>query len=120
MNLAIVGSRKFKKWYGLDAAEGIIRGVLGHYQPKTVISGGAEGIDTMAADIAGEMGMLVMVFKPENNRWEPNGYKDRNMQIAGSCDSLLAIRCSESSSYGSGWTADYAEKIGKTVERVLL
>lgn len=120
MHLAIVGSTTFTGWWELAAAEGIIDYTLATWKPKTVISGGAVGIDSLAAQVAARHGITVTVHAPANQRWEPHGFKDRNLLIAEGCDALLAIRSRNATTYGSGWTADRAEEMGKKVRRILL
>jgi len=120
MRLAIVGSTKFAEWWGIHAAHGIASHVVSHYAPTLIISGGAEGVDTIAEEIADARGIPKKIFLPDIHRWEPDGYKARNILIAQECTHLLAIRCSKATTYGSGWTADYAESIGVTVQRILL
>lgn len=120
MRLAIVGSTKFAedetatRW-----ASNYITWVLAKYKPELVISGGAIGIDQLAADVAAFEGIEVKEFLPlafhAPARWPE--YKARNILIAKACTHLLAIHHPLSTTYGSGWTADYAEKIGKKVAR---
>ncbi len=112
MKLAIVGSRVVGD---LETAERIIRDVLREYDPELVISGGASGIDTLAEEMAIDRGIQTHIYAPKDAAWY--AYKRRNQQIAEACDFLVCIRSRKSKSYGSGWTADYAEKIGKPVER---
>src|SRR5689334_14361282 len=40
------------------------------------------GIDIWAEEIAKELGLDLYIFPPKNLRWEPNGYKSRNIEIA--------------------------------------
>lgn len=116
MILAVVGSTMLDSGEQTDAARKLIRATL-VYPWLKIVSGGAVGIDSLAEQIAAEEGFDFEKFLPENRRWAPNGYKARNMQIAETCSHLLCIRTSQSKTYGSGWTADYAEKLGKTVHR---
>lgn len=131
MRLAIVGSTKFTDAGADLIALQIIRHKLKVFAPELVISGGAEGVDTIAADAAHAMGLVVHEYLPLHERWAPEGYQDRNRKIATECTHLLALRnyraknnkWGESSpygTYGSGWTADEAERLGKIVERIIL
>lgn len=118
IRLAVVGSTKFSGDIGAtDKAREIIVAALEYLNPDAVISGGAVGIDTLAANVARSRGIELVVHTPTFPRWQPEGYKERNIRIAEYCTHLLAIRHSDSRTYGSGWTADYAEKIGRTVYR---
>lgn len=82
-----------------------------------VITGGDEGVDTLAQYVATVLGINFQTYLPQNPRWEPNGYKARNILIAENCDELWCIRAIKSKSYGSRWTADYAEGLNKRVLR---
>ena len=119
MILAIVGSTDITIEQR-HTAHLVIRGLILQYEEPEVISGGAYGIDQIAEGIALNLGCWKQKFEPRFRRWEPEGYKDRNMLIAQNCDVLWSIRSVQSKTYGSGWTADYAEKIGKEVHRIKL
>jgi len=112
MKLAIVGSVTLA---GCDAARSLIREVLERYHPDLVISGGAAGIDTMARMEAEAMGIAVQEFLPARPRWG-DGYRPRNLKIAGACDVLIRIVDPDSKTYGSGWTRDRAVEMGKLTE----
>lgn len=124
MRLAIVGSTKFKDPQAMERAENLIRATLDKHNPEAVISGGAPGIDNLAARVATELGYSkgnlehdLIEHLPQTNDWA-NGFKPRNTLIAEQCTHLIRIACRESKTYGSGWTADLAEKLGKPVHRV--
>jgi predicted Rossmann fold nucleotide-binding protein DprA/Smf involved in DNA uptake len=116
VRLAVVGSTNVT-YPQLLLASKIIRGILIEV-PSLIISGGAVGIDSLAEAMAQEYDIRFKAYYPKNNRWEPEGYKERNLLIAGDCTHLLCIRSSQSTTYGSGWTADRAEEMGKIVWRV--
>ena len=117
MILAIVGSVALQAGDQTKYAANLIKEALSAYDPELVISGGAAGIDTLGKELAERLGYAFEEFLPENNRWEPNGFKARNTLIAEKCTHLLCIRTKQSTTYGSGWTADLAEKLGKHVWR---
>lgn len=123
MRLAVVGSTNITDKQR-EIASVIIDGFLFAYTPELVISGGAFGIDSLARgrvtawNRAQEWNINFMEFLPKNQRWEPEGFKERNLLIAQECDYLLCIRSQQSTTYGSGWTADQAERLGKTVWRI--
>lgn len=114
---AIVGSEHWP-----DGSEprvkAMIRAAIEAYPPDMIISGGAAGVDTWAVEVARGMGVPCQEFPPNNRRWAPDGFKARNIVMARTCTRMLAIRSLTSTRYGSGWTADYAEKIGKPVVRL--
>ncbi|HUW00886.1 MAG TPA: DNA-processing protein DprA [Acidimicrobiales bacterium] len=120
MILAIVGTRTFVAPDGEARAREIIRAELAERKPELVISGGASGVDSWAAEEALLLELAVEEITPLHARWEPNGYKARNMLIAERCDELISIRCGQATSYGSGWTADRAAELGRPVTRYTL
>lgn len=98
-----------------------------------VVSGGANGIDLIAEEEAFKLGVPTKIFKPLISQWEDEeitdcsgdpftltGYRSRNLQIAEYCDRLICIRSQSSRTYGSGWTADRAEEMGKSVIRLYI
>lgn len=126
--LAIVGSQK---WPAGDEfnAKILIATAVTLLEPVLIISGGCKtGVDSWVEQewmerAAGDA-PFVPGFKeylPGIHQWDPAdgsvGYKKRNMAIAENCDALMCIRSTGSTTYGSGWTADYAEQIGKKVWR---
>lgn len=112
MKLAIVGSTELS---GNGRAMLTICGVLDRLRPELVISGGAKGIDSMAVAEAESRGIPTLVFRPTVRNWE-FGFKPRNIQIAEACDHLVRIFSPTSRTYGSGWTRDYAARLGKPTE----
>lgn len=119
MKLAVVGSVDLDGPQ-YNAARLLIQSILMNFQHRwhpevTLISGGAEGIDSIAEGIADDLRMPKLIHYPEVRNWE--GFKARNILIAEDCDELVMVRSRQSKTYGSGWTADYAEKIGKRVYR---
>ena len=120
--LAIVGSTAFAERGTPERAEAtrLINDAIDRYQPDEIVSGGAVGIDSMAAMAAHARGIPTREFLPKNKRWKPDGYQARNLLIAEACTSLVSIRHHASTTYGSGWTADRAEEIGKSVERYMI
>ena len=119
MRLAIVGSQD--KWWPVGKYDEVLELIwqeLEWVQPDEVVSGGASGVDTWAVEVAEEMLIPTRVCLPSGRHWE--FYKERNMEIANTSDWLLCIRSSTAGSYGSAWTADYAERIGRIVKRVVV
>lgn len=133
--LAIVGSRDVPDYQ----SSSLVKQAILEHKPKLVVSGGAVGVDTIAMVVARELGIPTMEFLPELSTWDheawllkeaieifdehgaqikvPGGYKQRNMKVAEVCDCLVRISSATTKTYGSGWTADYAERIGKRVHR---
>lgn len=119
VRLAIVGSTEFENDpLGTLQASWYIGRSLIELMPALVISGGAPGIDTLAAEMARAADIEVKEHFPKHKRWAPEGFKDRNLLIAQDCTHLLRIAHPDSTTYGSGWTADQAESMGRIVERI--
>jgi predicted Rossmann fold nucleotide-binding protein DprA/Smf involved in DNA uptake len=123
--LAVVGSTDFERPEADVLAAQIIATFISTLTPVKLISGGAKGVDTIAREIGGQFHYWTqnggfVEHHPKHRRWTPEGFKERNILIADGCTHLLAIRCHASTTYGSGWTADYAEKHGRVVYRVTL
>jgi hypothetical protein len=118
MKLAIVGSRDITVAQ-VGLATLIISGFL-DANPEVMISGGAVGIDKLAEELAFIKKIPTDIKLPVKKQWEPDGYRIRNDNIAKACTHLLSIRTSQSATYGSGYTADRAESLGKVVIRVEL
>jgi hypothetical protein len=116
MRLAIVGSREA----AFADVQPIIIKYIEKLKPELIISGGAEGVDSFAVKVAEQRAIQTLVFLPQITRWSgasigKTGFKERNMQIAETCDSLLRIVSKRSTSYGSGWTRDRARELGKNI-----
>lgn len=120
MILAIVGTRRFGNPKGFIYAELLIREEVQSLDWHGFVTGDAEGVDKLTALICSKFSRDCIALSPIHKRWEPEGYKARNTLVAETCDELLCIRDPGSSTYGSGWTADYAESLGKPVTRVTI
>ncbi len=118
MILAIVGTRRFSNPKAMRYAELIIRHEIRENQWESFVTGDASGIDTMVEMMCRGAGRPCLILAPGNEVWKPAGYQVRNILIAETCDELLCIRDPESTTYGSGWTANYAESLGKPVTRI--
>lgn len=116
-SLAIVGSQRPNNE---RMARFLVRMAIHCFRPAKIVSGGAAGVDTLAEVGAGFYGIPFQAFLPKHQRWEPDGFRDRNIQIAEACTHLVRIANWNSKTYGSGWTHDYARKIGKKVYQVYL
>jgi len=119
--LAVVGSRHWDGVpYGLIKAQEIIEARLGygHDGPRldAVVSGHAVGIDRLGEDIAEALDLVVISHRFHG----PGGYRERDEKIAQDATRGLCIRSSTSKSYGSGWTAERIEQLGKPIERIML
>lgn len=131
--LAIVGSRDVPDYQ----SESLVKQAILEHQPKMVVSGGAKGVDKMATKVAAGLGIPWVEFLPKVMQWDapelgepveqvlnggmqitiPGGFKSRNTKIGDAAECLVRISSPTTKTYGSGWTADYAERIGKRVVR---
>lgn len=120
--LAIVGSSVLttaqSHW-----AKWLIEAILCELSPTYLISGGAQGIDTIAATAFRDLTEEEPIeYLPEHPSWNGNGdlfgFKHRNMRIVEDCEALIRVAAKNSDTYGSGWTADRAEELGKPVRRI--
>ena len=126
-NLVIVGSQLLTPRQALRA-EHLVKLWFGKADriADTVASGGCStGVDRIVEDEAPDYGFFeefgnLRIFRPENQRWAPRGYEDRNLKMATWCDMMVSIRAEDSETYGSGWTADRAEAQGKRVMRYVV
>lgn len=90
MKIAIVGTSKIT-----DREEQHVRqicsAILEQYNSPNniIISGGAEGVDQIALDVAKNIGFEIKEFLPNRRNWE--SFKKRNQHIANECDKLYCI-----------------------------
>ena len=102
MKLLIVGSRSIKK-FDLSPYVGD--------QVDTVISGGADGIDTLAESYADEHRMSKFILRPRYDLYGKAAPLKRNEQMVDLADEVLVIW--DGASKGTKYTIDYAEKMQK-------
>jgi len=88
----------------------------------TLISGGCPngGVDIWAEIIADFIGLDKKIYYPENDRWEPNGYKERNDKIAHDCDVLFCIDPDNRDWSGGKWTMKRADFYGRETQLILV
>ncbi len=80
MKVAIVGTSKLTQTEQYKAVCAIHQILNSYTSEIEVISGGAEGIDTLAIEIAHSRRLNTEIIYPRSNDWE--GYKRRNKIIA--------------------------------------
>jgi len=115
--LAIVGSISLQ---GSAEALCLIDRIIDEEKPDKVVSGGADGIDSMAIAAAKARGIDYEEFLPKTRRWW-DGFMPRNILIAEACTKLVRIVAKDSTTYGSGWTRDYArDKLKKPTEEYVI
>lgn len=104
MKLAIIGSRNINN---IDISKHIT------LTPSQIISGGAKGVDTLAADYAAINNIDLLVIKPDYKAHRQGAPIRRNEKIVQLCDQVLAFW--DGSSSGTKYVIDYAQKLGKHV-----
>lgn len=124
--LAVVGTRVLGCPMDQAVAEWKTAECIRWLNPDQVVSGGAPGVDTVAERVAADLGYSeaagsLLVIRPRIRRWAgEGGFRWRDGLIAASCTHLLCLRCVQATTYGSGWTADEADRLGATVWRRIL
>ncbi len=90
MKLAIVGSRSF---FNYDAFKETLEDYLSENKifPTLVISGGAGGVDSLAALWAKEMSIPITVYKADWNKHGKAAGPLRNTTIVDSADKVVAF-----------------------------
>ena len=108
MKLAIVGSRKLTQI------------VLDEYIPKEVteiVSGGADGVDTIAKNFAIQKGIKFTEFLPQYHSYGKAAPIKRNEEIAQYADTALAFW--DGKSRGTEYTIKFFKKLGKRVTVII-
>lgn len=107
---AVIGSRKIG-FFNFDSVEGV-----GNI--KSVVSGGAFGIDTIAKEYFTARGVPVEEIKPDYQRYGAKAAPHvRNRLIIDGCDEVLAIW--DGKSAGTAAAVKYAKSKGKKVTVIL-
>ena len=104
MKLLIVGSRSIRDF---DLSPHVPEGV------EVIISGGANGIDTLAEEYADRNRISKMILRPDYARYGKGAPLKRNEEMVRRADVVLVIW--DGVSRGTKYTVDYAEKQGKKV-----
>lgn len=84
--------------------------------PIVLLTGGAKGVDEVAAEYAKAWHYDHVLFKPAflvdgHKSYSPRDYLLRNKQIVDNSDYVVAIW--DGSSRGTGYTINYARKVGR-------
>lgn len=108
MKVAIVGSRQFNN---LSKVQQYVNAL-----PKDtiVISGGAPGVDTIAERTAKRLGMQVVIFPANWNKYGNSAGVIRNGLIVEACDQMVLFW--DKKSKGTENTLDKIRKSGKPFE----
>lgn len=108
--LAVIGSRTFNDMSLLieHMAE-----ACSVFDVSAVVSGGAKGADSLAAEYASSQGLPVQVFKPDLAQFGRGAGPIRNKAIVNAADVVLAFW--DGKSKGTKHALNYAKQIGKHV-----
>ena len=108
--LAVIGSRTFKDMplliEHMDKA-------CAQFSVTAIVSGGAKGADTLAAEHAAVLGLPVEIFKPDWAQFGRGAGPIRNKVIVSAADVVLAFWNGESK--GTKQALSYAKEVGKHV-----
>ncbi len=104
MKIAVVGSRDITvSNIGIYVSDG-----------EEIVSGGAVGVDSCAAEYAKKKGLKLTVFLPQYERYGRAAPIVRNKEIVDYADKIIAFW--NGSSKGTLSVIKYAKKIGKPCE----
>jgi predicted Rossmann fold nucleotide-binding protein DprA/Smf involved in DNA uptake len=111
INLAIIGSRNFtdKTFFNNKISEWITK----YGKPNRIISGGAKGADTLAADYARERGIELIIYFPDWTQYGKAAGPIRNTLIINHCTHVLAFP--SKNGIGTQDSLQKAEKLGKDI-----
>lgn len=115
MILGIVGSRSIER----NECESIILKCIETYNPTTICSGGARGVDSAAEQIANELNINTIIHYPDWSKGKGAGFK-RNGLIVDSSDIIIAIYPDASAVGGASDTVWKAKYAGKPVHEFFL
>lgn len=96
LRVAIVGtSYRLSLKEQADVKKICIENLKKYPKDTIVVSGGARGVDTIAINVARELGFKTKEYLPETYHWEDRegkkGFKSRNLEIENNCDELYCI-----------------------------
>ncbi|MBO7303163.1 MAG: hypothetical protein J6U68_03145 [Clostridia bacterium] len=104
MKLLIAGSRSIKEY---DLEKHIPEEIT------MIITGGADGIDTLAEKYADKKRISKLILRPQYELYGKFAPLKRNEKMVELCDMVLIVW--DGCSKGAKYTIDYANKIGKKV-----
>ena len=104
MKLLIVGSRSIREF---DLEKHIPNGTT------MIITGGANGIDTLAEQYADKKRLSKLIMRPQYNLYGKCAPLKRNEKMIELCDMALIVW--DGCSKGTKYSINYANKIGKQV-----
>lgn len=109
MRLAIVGSRTFTNYKLLES-------IVDKKNPGMIISGGADGADSLANKYAKERGLPILIFYPNWNKFGKRAGYLRNEKIVSAAESVIAFW--DGKSRGTKSSIDITKSQNKPIEIV--
>ena len=102
MKIAVIGSREITN---INLSK--------HLPPECdeIVSGGARGVDSLAAQYAKDNGLTLTVFRPDYDAYGRAAPIIRNREIVNYADGVIAFWDGESR--GTSFVIDYCKKQGK-------
>jgi len=107
MKIAVIGSRGFNDYNLIEQTLNKVESI------SKIISGGANGADTLAEQYANKNNIEILIFKPDYKKYNRGAPLKRNLQIIDSADIIFAFWDGESK--GTLHAINYARKSGKEV-----
>ncbi|MBR5591495.1 MAG: DUF2493 domain-containing protein [Kiritimatiellae bacterium] len=108
VKLAIVGSRTFTDY---DKVKETVLKLFDQEVLAEIVSGGATGADSLAEQLADELGLSLTVFSAEWQRYGRSAGPVRNRKIVKYADFVLAFAAA--TSRGTANTVSICKKMGK-------
>ena len=108
MKIAVIGSRNLR---AINLENYINDG-------DEIVSGGAKGVDTSAAEYAKAHGLKLTVFLPDYDKYGKRAPLVRNVSIVDYADKVLAYW--DGKSRGTAFVIDYAKKSKKPCKIILI
>jgi hypothetical protein len=115
MKLAVIGSRTFHNQNLVNEILDLLC-VRQHISITLIISGGAQGVDTLAEEYARTRSIPLMVIKPNYSQYGRSAPIIRNGQIVDQSDYVIAFW--DGQSPGTRNTIERATNAGKLVQTV--
>jgi len=81
----------------------------------TIITGGAEGVDSYAMVYAKLNGCVLTVYYPDYTTWGKYATRKRNEKIAWNCETMIAFNKNNNQKSGTSQTIRFAKRFEKFI-----